>query len=115
NEDSMTPGRKGQWITDAAVTLKTWPQVKAVAYYHNGPPAPICPWWVDSSPNSLAAFQGMGADAYINPPRAPPAPTSVTAYASVLDSSFVTTVGSLVMGKSVETLFSVSTQHPVPT
>src|SRR5207248_129768 len=32
NEDSTTPGRKGQWITDAATTLKTWPQVKVVSY-----------------------------------------------------------------------------------
>jgi len=113
NEDSITPGRKGQWITDAAVTLKTWPQVKAVAYYHNGPPAPICPWWVDSSPSSLAAFQGMGADAFFNPPRAPPAPTSVSAYVSVLDSSFGTPVGTLVQGKGVEWLFTGSNNHTV--
>jgi Bacterial Ig-like domain/Glycosyl hydrolase family 26 len=67
-EDPDDPGHKGQWITDAAATIKGWPQIKAVAYYHNGSPGANCDWWVDTSQASLDAFQAMGADSYFNPP-----------------------------------------------
>jgi large repetitive protein len=68
DEDPADPLHKGEWITEAAATIKTWPEVKAVAYFHSGPPAPTCNWWIDSTPASLAAFQAMGADPYFNPP-----------------------------------------------
>ncbi len=67
-EDYSTPGRKAQWFTDASATLKTWPEVKALAYYENGPPAHSCEWWVDTSDSALASFSAIGADPYFNPP-----------------------------------------------
>jgi hypothetical protein len=69
-EDPAVPGRKAEWIGEAADTLKGWPEVKVVTYYNNGMPAGNCDWWVDSSDSALAAFQEMGADPYFNP--APP-------------------------------------------
>ena len=68
NEDAADPGRKGAWITDAAATLKTWPQIKFVSYYDNGPPGATCNWWLDSSSDALAALTAMGHDPYFNPP-----------------------------------------------
>jgi hypothetical protein len=68
DEDPADPNHKAQWITDAAATLKQWPDIKGIAYFHAGPPAPTCDWWVDSTPQSLAAFQALAADPYFNPP-----------------------------------------------
>jgi hypothetical protein len=65
-EDPAVPGAKAQWITDAAATLKTWPQMKAVAWYDKGSALP-CAWQTDTSASSLAAFKTMGEDPYFNP------------------------------------------------
>src|SRR6185503_4304423 len=66
-EDPDDPNHKAEWISNAEATIKTWPEIKAVVWYDNGPPAPTCTWWVDSSPASLNAFKSMGADTYFNP------------------------------------------------
>lgn len=68
NEDPRVPGRKGVWFTDAGVTIESWPELKMVSYFNNGPPGNDCPWFVDSSPTALAGFQALGADPYLNPP-----------------------------------------------
>ena len=67
-EDPDDPNHKGEWISNAAATMKTWPEIKAAVWYNGGPPANLCTWWVDTSPASLAAWQSMGADSYFNPP-----------------------------------------------
>jgi hypothetical protein len=65
-EDSADPTRKAQWFTDAAATIKTWPSLKVVSYYdHNEDDT--CDFWVGSSDASLASYQAMGADPYLNP------------------------------------------------
>jgi hypothetical protein len=84
-EDSADPNHKGAWITDMLATLKTWPDVKGVAWFNSGPPyGSTCNWWVDSSPASLAAFQAIGRDSYLNPPRKQPPVTNLS-YVNVSD------------------------------
>jgi len=83
-EDPQVPGHKAQWITDAATTMKAWPDVKAAMYYDNGTPAAQCDWWVDTSDTALASYQDMGADPYFNPP--PPLVT-ISSGPPVLDDS----------------------------
>ena len=66
-EDPNDPGRKAQWITDAAATLKSpgWEQFQAILYWHSqSPTTPPCKFWFDSSESSLNAFAAMGADPY---------------------------------------------------
>jgi plastocyanin len=58
-------GTKAQWFTNAADTLKGWPEVKGISYFNVGS---SCARYVDSSTESLAAFQANGADPYFNPP-----------------------------------------------
>jgi hypothetical protein len=69
-EDPDDPGHKGEWISDAAATIKSWPEIKGALWYDNGPPMADCTWWVDTSASSQSAFNAMGADPYFNP--APP-------------------------------------------
>jgi hypothetical protein len=84
-EDSADPNHKGAWITDMLATLKTWPDVKGVAWFNSGPPyGSDCNWWVDSTPGSLAAFQAIGRDSYLNPPRKQPPVTNLS-YVNVSD------------------------------
>ena len=109
-EDPAQPGRKAQWISDAERTLKDWPEVKVVAYYDN---EGDCVWWVDSSQSSLNAFKNMGADPYFTPPQPPPQPTQVGAYASVMDFTFTSPVGTLAQGKAVKWLFFGPSLHTV--
>lgn len=57
-EDQKDPGRKAAWLDDATNTIRSWPSLKAVSYFHS----PIrYPWWVDSSATSTAAFAKMGS------------------------------------------------------
>ena len=56
-EDPADPTRKAAWLTAAMDTFLGWPEVGAVLYFdHDG----SCPWWVDSSQQSLAAFTAAG-------------------------------------------------------
>lgn len=52
-EDPAVPGRKAAWLRESMATLASWPEVKAVLYFHHHG---SCPWFVDSSPSSLEAF-----------------------------------------------------------
>jgi hypothetical protein len=70
HEDPADPGRKAEWIAEAAEVIRGWPEIKALSWYDNGLPAGNCDWWVDSSESSLNAFVRMGAERYFNP--APP-------------------------------------------
>jgi hypothetical protein len=58
-EDAADPTRKASWLTESMATLSSWPEMKAVLYFnHTG----SCPWSVDSSQQSLAAFTQIAAD-----------------------------------------------------
>lgn len=57
-EDPADLQRKAGWLRDAMATWTAWPEVKAVLYFHQ---QGSCPWWVDSSPASLAAFTEIAA------------------------------------------------------
>jgi plastocyanin len=109
-EDPDVPGRKADWIEDASATIRSWPEVKMLAYYHN---EGDCPWWVDSSQRSLNAFKAMGAEAYFNPPGPDPGPSDVGAYISVTDFEFGSPVGHPAQGKSIEWLFNGPSLHTV--
>jgi hypothetical protein len=88
-EDPDVPGRKADWITDAAATLKTWPQIKVISWFDMGIEfGSQCDWWVDSTPSSLAAYAAMGADPYFNPP--PPLVTITSSPPDPDDSSSAT-------------------------
>ena len=66
-EDPNQAGRKAQWISDAAATLKSWPQVKAASYFDSAGPQTTCQWLVTSSASALAAFATMALDPAFNP------------------------------------------------
>lgn len=57
-EDRNTPGRKAAWLNDATETIRSWPSIKAMSYFHS---PVIYPWWVDSSASATAAFASMGS------------------------------------------------------
>jgi plastocyanin len=65
-EDPADPNRKAQWFTDALATAKTWPELKGVSYYDSGR-NPQCLRWINTSPQSQAAFAAIGADPWFNP------------------------------------------------
>jgi plastocyanin len=109
-EDSAVPGRKADWITDAGQTLKSWPEMEAIAYYHNGPPASQCDWRVDTSQSALDAFTAMGADAQFNPTTLR-VKSSKAGYIAVDDFTFSNIVGSLERGKSVQWIFQGPNNH----
>ena len=55
-EDPSRPGRKAQWISAAATTLQSWPQVKATLYFDGVGRDPGCQWPVTSSSSASSAF-----------------------------------------------------------
>jgi hypothetical protein len=65
-EDPSTPGRKAAWITAAAQTMESWPQMKAALYFDAPGFADGCQWPLDSSPSALAAFNALGAQSWFN-------------------------------------------------
>ncbi|MGH9276172.1 MAG: glycosyl hydrolase, partial [Acidimicrobiales bacterium] len=65
-EDLLDPNRKAQWIRDGAATWKSWPEIKGISWFNTGT-NPGCPRYVDTTPESLAAFAEIGADPYFNP------------------------------------------------
>ena len=70
-ENPAVPGAKAAWITAAAQTLESWPQVKASMYFDNAGPRPGCDFSLSSSPSALQAYAAMGAQPYFSPrPRA---------------------------------------------
>lgn len=58
-EDTADPQRKATWLRDSMATWTSWPEVKAVLYFHQHG---TCPWWTDSSATTQAAFNGIAAD-----------------------------------------------------
>jgi plastocyanin len=65
-EDPADPNRKADWISSALTVLKGWPEVKGIAYYDSGR-NPQCLRWINTTPQSTAAFASIGADPYFNP------------------------------------------------
>ena len=59
-EDPLSLKRKANWISAAAATLKTWPDVKVVSWFDATDFNLTCNWAVDSSTNSLAAVSTSG-------------------------------------------------------
>lgn len=56
-EDPADPNRKAAWLSSAMDTFLSWPEVKAVLYFHHDG---NCPWWVDSTQQSIGAFAAAG-------------------------------------------------------
>lgn len=77
-EDPDDPGRKARWLQAMSVDLRTFfPNIVAIAWAHSDFDG-ICPysstWWIDTSPQALAAFKALAADRYFqgserHPPR----------------------------------------------
>lgn len=63
-DDPADAGRKARWIAEAREALKApaYDQVVGLLYFHKFRPGTPCTWYVDSTPASLTAFAGMGAD-----------------------------------------------------
>jgi uncharacterized protein YkwD len=58
-EDPANPGRKAAWFTQADAWLHSHPDIKAFVYFNT----PVkWPWWIDTSPQSLAAFRSLAQD-----------------------------------------------------
>jgi hypothetical protein len=59
------PGEKPAWFAQALAQLQTdlLPGIAAVVYFDSNTPHP---WWVDSTPESLAAFTAIADDPYLN-------------------------------------------------
>jgi len=72
HEDPADPGREASWFDDASAQLQQWPGIVAVLYFDADRG---CARWVDSSPETLAAFQAMAAAPYFNPPQTVLIPT----------------------------------------
>jgi hypothetical protein len=62
-EDPAMPGRKAAWIAEALDWARLTPTVRGLSYLHS---AGSCPWWLDSSEESMAAFRQISADPYTN-------------------------------------------------
>lgn len=57
---------KARWFTEAAATMKSWPEVKAAVYSHVYSARYGLAYWVDTSATSLAAFTAAGLDPYFS-------------------------------------------------
>jgi hypothetical protein len=58
-EDPADPGRKAAWFNQADAWLHTHPDIKAFMYFNT---TVRWPWFVDTSPQSLAAFRALAND-----------------------------------------------------
>ena len=62
-EDPADPGRKAAWLREAAAVMeRDMPLLRVVLFYHSdgrGPCAYQDSWWIDTSPQALAAFAAM--------------------------------------------------------
>jgi hypothetical protein len=65
-EDPDVEGKKGQWFTNAADTVKRHPLVKGISYFNVG--GGVCARYADTSGSSLQRFRANGGDPYFNPP-----------------------------------------------
>jgi Glycosyl hydrolase family 26 len=58
-------GEKAGWLRDAGASLKRrFPRIAAVVYFSSHK---RYNWWLDSSPEALAAFRAVAADPYFKP------------------------------------------------
>jgi hypothetical protein len=103
-EDPADVFAKAKWFTNAAATLKAWPEIKGVSYFNVGGGA--CQRYVDTSPESLEAFSADGADPYFNPP---PPITNVTVH----DFAFTPKTVRIVQGTGVRWTFNGPSGHTV--
>jgi hypothetical protein len=77
-EDPDDSGHKARWLQAMRVDLKTrFPNIVAISWAHSDFEG-ICPyaltWWIDTSPQALAAFKAIMADPYFEgSKRRPPA------------------------------------------
>ena len=104
-EDDALPGRKAQWFTDGADILKRWPEIKGISYFNVGNGG-ACDRYVDTSPDSLAAFRTMGFEPYFNPPVA-------VGRVLVADFSFSPTTVTIDQGTGVVWSFDGPSDHTV--
>jgi beta-mannanase len=70
-EDPSVEGRKAQWLLDALVTIKSWPQLKGVVYFDKNK---RFNWLTDTSQSAADAYRTMGQDPHMNQSSAPPLP-----------------------------------------
>ena len=64
-EDPNAPGRKASWYRGADAWLHTHPNIKAFVYFNT---TVRWPWWIDTSPQSLAAFRALAQDPLFRSP-----------------------------------------------
>ncbi len=68
-EDPNDPGRKAAWFRSADAWLHTHPDIMAFIYFNT---TVRWPWWIDTSPQSLAAFRQLAQDPlFRNPMNSP--------------------------------------------
>ncbi len=65
-EDPADPNRKANWFTNSLADFRLWPQIKVVSYYDSSK-VQTCFRWVNTSPESQAAFTAEGLDPWFNP------------------------------------------------
>lgn len=77
-EDLHDPDRKAEWVTEIRRLLRTpeWSQTVGIVSFHRGhlEEGSTCDWWVDSSAESLAAYQGLIDDPIFGGDGPPPPP-----------------------------------------
>jgi hypothetical protein len=67
-EDAANPARKRDWYVDAGAALRSMPRVRAVVFFDSSNP---CPWWVDTSQQSLDGFRTLAGQASLSSLPAP--------------------------------------------
>lgn len=64
-EDSADPQRKARWVQEMGASLQTWPQVKALSWFHfqptEGSALRECGFRLNSSPASMDAWRSVAA------------------------------------------------------
>lgn len=68
-EDPTDPGRKAAWLSGTDAWLHTHPDIKAFIYFNT---TVKWPWWIDTSPQSLAAFRALANDPLLRSPMSNP-------------------------------------------
>lgn len=68
-EDPNDPGRKAAWYAGADAWLHAHPNIKAFVYFNT---TVRWPWWIDTSPQSLAAFRVLARDHLFRNPMSNP-------------------------------------------
>lgn len=68
-EDPNNPARKAAWFRGADAWLHTHPNIKALVYFNT---TVRWPWWIDTSPQSLAAFRALAHDPLFRSPMTHP-------------------------------------------